>query len=41
VLPHTLDLGPELWRALSKCHGMRNRTEHEGVLDVDVRLVAD
>ena len=41
VLPHTLDLGPEVWRVLSKGHDMRNRTEYEGVLDVDERLVAD
>jgi len=34
-------LGPEVWRVLSKCHDMRNRTEYEGVLDVDERLVAD
>jgi hypothetical protein len=41
VLPDTLGLGPEVWRVLSKCHDMRNRTEYEGTLDVDVRLVAD
>ena len=29
------------WRVLSKCHDMRNRTEYEGALDVDERLVAD
>src|SRR4051812_43870978 len=34
-------LGPEVWRVLSKCHDMRNRTEYEGALDVDERLVAD
>lgn len=41
VLPDTLGLGPEVWRVLAKCHDMRNRTEYEGVLDVDERLVAD
>jgi hypothetical protein len=41
VLPDTLGLGPEVWRILSKCHDMRNRTEYEGVLDVDDRLVSD
>lgn len=41
VLPHTLGLGPEVWRVLSKCHDMRNRTEYEGALDVDERLVDD
>jgi len=41
VLPETLGLGPDVWRVLSKCHDMRNRTEYEGALDVDGRLVAD
>lgn len=41
VLPDTLGLGPDVWRVLSKCHDMRNRTEYEGALDVDERLVAD
>ena len=27
VLPDTLGLGPEVWRVLSKCHDMRNRTD--------------
>ena len=30
VLPDTLGLGPEVWRVLSKCHDMRNRTEYRG-----------
>lgn len=41
VLPDTLGLGPEVWRVLSKCHGMRNKTEYEGALDVDERIVTD
>ena len=41
VLPNTLGLGPEVWRVLDKCHKMRNRTEYEGALDVDDRLVSD
>jgi hypothetical protein len=41
VLPDTVGLGPDVWRVLSKCHDMRNRTEYEGALDVDERLVAD
>jgi hypothetical protein len=41
VLPDTLGLGPDVWRVLSKCHDMRNRTEYEGALDVDERLVTD
>lgn len=24
VLPHTLGLGPEVWRVLAKCHEIRN-----------------
>ncbi|HWU76564.1 MAG TPA: hypothetical protein VN043_08665 [Rhodanobacter sp.] len=41
VLPHTLALGPEVWRVLDKCHHMRNVAEYEGVLDVEERIVAD
>ena len=41
VLPHTLGLGPEVWRVLDLCHNRRNRGEYEGLLDVDERLVAD
>lgn len=41
VLPDTLGLGPEVWRAVSKCHDMRNRTEYEGALDLDERIVLD
>lgn len=41
VLPHTLGLGPEVWRVLDKCHNMRNRGEYEGLLDVEERLVTD
>lgn len=41
VLPHTLGLGPEVWRLLSKCHDTRNRGEYEGDLNVTERLVAD
>lgn len=41
VLPHTLGLGSEVWRVLSKCHDVRNRGEYEGDLDLDERLVAD
>jgi hypothetical protein len=40
VLPHTLGLGPEVWRVLAKCHEVRNLGEYEGDLDVDDRLVA-
>jgi hypothetical protein len=41
VLPHTLGLGPEVWRVLDKCHNTRNLGEYEGLLDVDERLVLD
>lgn len=41
VLPHTLGLGPEVWRVLAKCHDMRNLGEYEGDLNVDERLLAD
>jgi len=39
VLPHTLGLGPEVWRVIDKCHNTRNLGEYEGLLDVDARLV--
>ena len=41
LLPHTLRLGPEVWRVLSKCHDIRNLGEYEGDLNVDERIVAD
>lgn len=39
VLPHTLGLGPEVWRVLAKCHDLRNLGEYEGDLEVDDRIV--
>jgi hypothetical protein len=41
ALPHTLGLGPEVWRVLAKCHQIRNQGEYEGDLNVDERLVKD
>lgn len=41
ALPHTLGLGPEVWRVLSKCHDIRNLGEYEGDLNIDERIVAD
>ena len=41
VLPHTLGLGPEVWRILAKCHDVRNKAEYEGRAEVDERLVRD
>ena len=39
VLPHTLGLGPDVWRVLDKCHNQRNLAEYEGMLDVDETLL--
>ncbi len=41
LLPHTLELGPSVWRVLSKCHDIRNLGEYEGDLNIDDRIVAD
>ncbi len=41
ALPHTLGVGPEVWRVLSKCHDCRNLAEYEGHLDIDERLLID
>lgn len=41
LLPHTLELGPAVWRVLSKCHDLRNLGEYEGDLHVDARLLTD
>ncbi len=41
VLPHTLNLGPKVWRVLAKCHDVRNLGEYEGDLTVDERLLTD
>lgn len=41
VLPHTLGLGPDVWRVLSKGHEMRNLGEYEGELNIDERLLED
>lgn len=41
VLPHTLGIGPEIWRLLSKCHDIRNLAEYEGRHDISERLVID
>ena len=41
LLPHTLGLGPDVWRVLDKCHKVRNQGEYEGFLNVDERLVSD
>ena len=41
ALPHTLDLGPEVWRVLAKAHDQRNLAEYEGHVDVDAGLLRD
>ncbi len=41
VVPHTLELGPEVWRVLDKGHHQRNLAEYEGVLDIEERLIQD
>jgi hypothetical protein len=41
VLPHTLGLGPEVWRVLDLCHNKRNLGEYEGLLEVDERLLGE
>jgi hypothetical protein len=41
ALPHTLGLGPEVWRVLSHCHDLRNRGEYEGNFYIDERVLAD
>jgi hypothetical protein len=41
ALPHTLGLGPAVWRVLATCHQRRNALEYEGFLEVDERLLAD
>ena len=41
LLPHTLGLGPEIWRVLSRCHDLRNLAEYEGEMNVTETLVAE
>lgn len=41
ALPHTLGVGPEIWRVLAKGHEIRNLGEYEGQLNVDERIVTD
>jgi hypothetical protein len=41
TLPHTLGLPTPTWRVLAKCHEWRNRSEYEGVFEVDDRLLSE
>ena len=40
-LPHTLAVGPDVWRLLAHCHGLRNRGEYEGLFEMDEQLVSE
>jgi len=41
ALPHTLALGPRVWRVLSRAHDIRNMLEYEGTVEVDERFLDD
>lgn len=41
VLPHTVGVGPEVWRVLAKCHDCRNVAEYEGYFEIDEQLLKD
>lgn len=41
ALPLTLNIGPEVWRILSKCHDKRNLAEYEGHWELDARLLKE
>lgn len=41
ALPHTLGMSPGVWRVLARAHQVRNQSEYEGDLNVDVRFVTD
>jgi len=41
ALPHTLDLGPEVWKILSKAHDQRNVAEYQGYLELSEQFVHD
>lgn len=38
-LPHTLGLGPEVWRLLDRCHSARNAAEYRGEMRIDSKLL--
>lgn len=40
ALPHTLATAAATWRLLAKCHELRNRTEYDGVSEIDEKLLA-
>lgn len=41
VLPDTLEVGPEVWRVLAKCHDNRNKVEYEGYFEIDNLLLTE
>ena len=41
TVPLVTDLGPEIWRVLSKSHECRNLAEYEGHSEIDERLLHD
>lgn len=41
ALPHTLGLGPEVWRVLANAHDLRNLAEYEGHVDIEEEMVHD
>lgn len=41
ALPHTLGLGPEVWRVLSHAHNRRNKVEYEGGLEISEQFLRD
>jgi hypothetical protein len=41
TLPHTLGIPAATWRVLAIGHERRNRSEYEGVLEMDDRLLSD
>lgn len=41
AVPHTLGLGAQITRTLSKAHQVRNLAEYEGHFDVDGEFLAD
>lgn len=41
ALPHTVGLGPEVWRVLAKCHDLRNLAEYEGLFEIDEQLLRE
>ena len=41
AVPHTLGLGPQVTRVLSKAHQLRNLAEYEGHFEVDSQFLGD